>query len=77
MTNLQHILIERIRLINDTQMLQEVKRLLDTLDGGEEVYQVSYEQRKAIEEAQREIAAGNFLTNEEASAQTREWLKNQ
>ena len=74
MTRLQEILIQKISSTQDERILQEVNRLLEIgLD--EEVYQLTDEQKAAVEEAKEQIRNGQSMSHEEANKEIEEWLK--
>lgn len=75
MTKLQEILIKKISSTTDERILQEVNRLLET-GADEDIYQLTPEQIEGIEESKEQIKNGQFLTNEEANKEIKEWLKN-
>lgn len=66
-------LIAKINELDDSAILEEVRRLLDTCVD-DRVYPVSDEDREAIEDALRQIEAREFLTHEEAERDVQEWL---
>ena len=74
MTRLQEILIKKISSTKDEKILQEINRLLET-SFDEDIYKLNDEQITAVNEAQEQIKNGEFLTNEEANKQAKEWLK--
>ena len=75
MTKLQEILIQKISSTKDERILQEINRLLET-GIEEDVYQLSPEQLAGIEESKEQIKNGQYLSHEDASKETEEWLKN-
>ncbi len=74
-TELQNKVIDRIRKIEDTDLLMDVNRLIEIETPEEEIYKLSPEEIIAVTEAQNEIKNGQFLTDEEAKKDIREWLK--
>lgn len=73
-TGLKERLIDRIKEINDEDILAEAYRLLGTDSDLEEPYKLSYGQKAAIAEAQEQIKNGSYLTNKEADKEIDEWL---
>jgi hypothetical protein len=74
MTRLQELLIKKISSTKDEQLLQEVSRLLEA-GFTDEVYTLTKEQKAAVEEARQQIKEGQFLSNDDANKQAKEWLK--
>jgi predicted transcriptional regulator len=74
MTKLQEILIQKISSTRDKKILQEISRILET-GVEDDVYQLNEKQTTAVQEAQEEIKKGQFLSNNEANKQAKEWLK--
>lgn len=67
--------IEKIKKIDDENLLNDVNKLIDLEAADLEVYKLNSEQRAAIAEAQIQIKNVEFLTDEEASKEINEWLK--
>lgn len=67
-------LIKRINNIEDELLLQEVSRLIDTVDDESDIYYFTEEESRAIEEARESYKRGEFLTDEEANKEVDEWL---
>lgn len=74
-TELQNKVIDKIRKIEDTDLLMDVNRLIEIETSHEEIYKLNPEEIIAVTEAQNEIKNGQFLTDEEAKKDIREWLK--
>lgn len=74
-TELQNKVIDKIRKIEDTDLLMDVNRLIEIETFDEEIYKLNPEEIIAVTEAQNEIKNGQFLTDEEAKKDIREWLK--
>lgn len=72
---LRNIVIDKIRKIENEDLLNEVNRLIEIETSDIEVYKFSDEQKAAIAEAQIQFKNGEFLTNEEAAKEINEWLK--
>lgn len=73
-TGLKERLIDRIKEIDDEDILAEAYRLLGTDSDLEEPYQLNSEQKAAIDEARAQIRNGNYLTNNQANKEIDEWL---
>lgn len=74
-TELQNKVIDKIRKIEDADLLMDVNRLIEIETSHEEIYKLNPEEIIAVTEAQNEIKNGQFLTDEEAKKDIREWLK--
>lgn len=66
-------LIERINLIKNRDVLDELNRLLD-VDIEESIFQTSEEQKKEIETARAQISAGQGIPSNLADKEIDEWL---
>ncbi|MEM7551620.1 MAG: hypothetical protein AAF363_18190 [Bacteroidota bacterium] len=66
-------LIDRIKSIQNSDILDEVSRLLD-VDIEETTYQTSADQKKEIEIAQSQISKGQGISSEEADSEIEGWL---
>ncbi len=67
-------LIGKINRAENSAILEEMVRLIEIEDSDLSVYQLSTEQKIAIEEAQDQYRKGNILTNEQAENEIDEWL---
>lgn len=74
-TDLQKKLIDKINHTKDERLLEEVFRFMELESEEIEVYNLSNEQIEAINEAKQQIKNGEFLTNDEANREIKEWLK--
>lgn len=72
---LRNKVIDKIRKIENEDLLNEVNRLIEIETSDIEVFKFSNEQKAAIAEAQIQIKNGEFLTDEEAAKEINEWLK--
>jgi len=66
-----------IRKINQTEnsgILEEMYRLIVNEETDSSVYQLSDDQKNAIEEAQQQFKNGQFLNSEQADKDVEEWL---
>ncbi len=66
-------LISRIKDSQDLNFLNALQTIFDSSE--QELYQLSNEQKTAIENSRLEIKNGNFHKNEEVISEMREWLK--
>ncbi len=67
-------LIKRIFTIEDDSIFQEMSRLIGIDNDEDEIYHLSDEQLKAVEEAEQQYLRGEYVTNEEAEKEIEEWL---
>ena len=72
---LRNTIIDKIKKIDDEDLLNEVNRLIEIETSDIEIYKFSDEQKAAIEEAEDQINRGEFLTDEEATKDIDKWLK--
>ena len=72
---LRNTIIDKIKKIDDEDLLNEVNRLIEIETSDIEIYKFSDEQKAAIEEDEDQINRGEFLTDEEATKDIKEWLK--
>ena len=68
-------LIDKIQKTDNENLLEEAYRLLELETQDIEVYKLTDEQRKAVNEARQQIKDGQFLTDEQANNEIDEWLK--
>ncbi len=66
-------LINRISEIADRVKLDEILQLLK-FQNDEAPYQLSYEEKKAIEEAQQQVAEGRVVYDSDIQKEINEWL---
>lgn len=74
-TNLKKRVIEGIENTRNTDLLEEVLRLLDLENQDLEVYELNDAQINAINEAREQIKNGQTLTNEEVNDEIDKWLR--
>ena len=67
-------LIEKIEKTDDYSRLEEAFRLLRLESEDMEVYNLSEDQKTAVNEARQQIRNGQFLTDDEANREIDEWL---
>ena len=68
-------LIDKIRRTKDPAILEEAYRLLEIETEDLGIYNLTDDQKSAIEEAQKQIKEGKFLTDDQADKDIDEWLK--
>ncbi|MEO7176925.1 MAG: hypothetical protein ABIV51_13455 [Saprospiraceae bacterium] len=68
-------LIEKIQKTDNVNLLEEAYRMLELETQDIEVYKLTDEQRKAVNEGRQQIKNGEFLTDVEANKDIDEWLK--
>ena len=73
-TGLKERLIDRIREIDNEDILAEAYRLLGTESDLEEPLKLNNAQKVAIDEAREQIKNGAYLTNNQADKEIEEWL---
>ncbi|SHG58455.1 hypothetical protein [Flavobacterium defluvii] len=66
-------LISRIKDSKDLNFLNALQTIFDSSE--QELYALSNDQKKAIENSRMEIKNGDFHKNEEVISEMREWLK--
>ncbi len=67
-------LIEKIQKTENSELLEEVFRLLELGTEDIEIYKLSDEQRAAIAEGRSQINDGKFFTDDDANREIDEWL---
>ncbi|MDQ3020614.1 MAG: hypothetical protein M3R36_08600 [Bacteroidota bacterium] len=72
---LKQKIITRIRESQNPDLLKEVIRLLEIESEDIDVYNLSEEQRKGIDQAREEIKNGKFISNEQSDKEIDEWLR--
>ena len=66
-------LIGKINQTQNNEILEEMYRLIVN-EETDNIYELSDEQRKAVEEAQQQFKNGKFLKSEQADKEIEEWL---
>ncbi len=66
-------LINRINKIEDELLLQDMSRLIDIEEDESDIYYFTKEEKDAVEEARKQYARGEYLSNEEANKLFDEW----
>lgn len=68
-------LIDKIKSIEDENVLEEVYRILKVGTGEQEMIILSSDQKDAINKGIKDIEDGNYLSDTEANREIEEWLK--
>ena len=71
---LRRLLIDKIQKTENADLLAEAYRLLELEAEDIEVYKLTDNHRKAINEARQQINSGQFLTDEQSNKEIDEWL---
>ena len=71
--DLKNILIQRIAEINDKSFLKAIKAIIDT-QSEPTIYKTTPEQKEMIEEGRKQIAKGEYFTNEQVETAINKWL---
>lgn len=74
-TQLKERLIDRIREIDNEDILAEAYRLLGMETDAEEPFKLNAGQKEAVQAAREQIKNGSFITNKDADKEIDEWLK--
>ena len=67
-------LIGKINQTRNNELLEEMYRLIMNEEIDNDIYELSDEQIKAVEEAQLQFKNGQFLKSEDADKEIEEWL---
>lgn len=68
-------IIQKVETINDVELLDDIKRLIEIQNDSPVIYHLSEEQKSAVAEAQGQIKRGEFLSDDIANKEVDEWLK--
>lgn len=71
---LRNKVIGKINQIDDEEVLNEIYRMLDDTNHDEEIFQLSENHKRAIEEGKSQIESGQFLTNKQVNQEIGKWL---
>jgi predicted transcriptional regulator len=74
-SQLKNLVIDRIYGIEDEELLTAFKKILDSSISGEVAYRLTDEQRQAVREGRRQIAIGEYVTNDDLEKAEDRWLK--
>jgi hypothetical protein len=67
-------LIRKIDQSEDSELLEEMYRLIANEESDSSIYELSEEQIRAVEEGQLQYKNGQFLTDKQADKDIEEWL---
>lgn len=73
-TELRKKLIGKINQTENNEILEEMYRLLVNEETDNSIYELSDEQKNAVEEAREQFKNGQFLKSEQADKEIEEWL---
>lgn len=71
---LKERLIEKIQTTSDSDILEEVYRLLEIEQNDTAIFYFNNEQKKQIDTAQKQVQKGQYLSNLEADKEIDQWL---
>jgi predicted transcriptional regulator len=72
---LRELLLEKISIIENEELLQEIASLIEADYQFDDNYKMSAEEIAAINDGREQIKNGQFVTNEESNKRVGEWLK--
>lgn len=72
---LQLEIINKVNSIADAYILEEINRLIDKESLLLEKYQLTDEEKTALEEGLQDVAAGDLHTSDSAQKMLEEWVK--
>ncbi|HCS19035.1 MAG TPA: hypothetical protein DIW47_00475 [Bacteroidetes bacterium] len=73
-TELRQLIIKKINLISDNQVLEEIYRLLEHESEVTTTYTLSDEEKLSVEQGLQELKAGKLYSSEEADDLLEKWL---
>ncbi len=71
---LKQKLINEVNQLTDRDLLQELYTFLNLENQVEKVYQLNNQQKDAIDDARKQVANGDCLSNQEANSEIVKWL---
>lgn len=74
-TELKLEIINKITSIKDEQLLEEIFRFVSLESGMDTVYNLSDEEKKAVEYGLKDVREGKVHSSEAAESMIKEWLK--
>lgn len=74
-SQLKNLVIDKIYGIEDEDFLAALKKILDSSISSDVAYRLNDEQRQAVREGRRQIADGEFVSNEKLEEAESRWLK--
>ena len=66
-------IINNINLINDKSFLEAINNIIEN-KAEERVYKLSEDQLSLVNEGEKEIESGNYITNEDLDLEISQWL---
>lgn len=74
-SQLKNLVIDKIYGIEDEAFLAALKKILDSSISSDVAYRLNDEQQQIVREGRRQIADGEFVSNEKLEEIERRWLK--
>jgi len=74
-TDLKLRIINKMTIIEDELILEEIYKLVDIESGMDSVYRLTVDERKAIDIGLKDIKENRVYTSEAADNMIKEWLK--
>jgi predicted transcriptional regulator len=74
-SQLKNLVIDKIYGIEDEDLLAALKKILDSSISSQIAYCLNDEQQQAVREGRRQIADGEFVSNEKLEETEGRWLK--
>ncbi|HLN72552.1 MAG TPA: hypothetical protein VK205_04605 [Prolixibacteraceae bacterium] len=71
---LKEKLIGKINQIQNNEILEEMYRLISNEEVDDNVYELSDDQKNAVEEAQEQFKNGQYFSGDQADNDIEEWL---
>lgn len=71
---LKNKIINRVRQVDDEEILKEIYKLLDDSLEDTDIMMLSENHKNAIEIAKAQMEKGEYLTNEQANKEIGKWL---
>ena len=68
-------IIQRISGLSDSDLLDQIYKLLELQKAEDEVYILSTQERQAIEAGLEDVKSGRVFSSEEAKGMLNKWLK--
>lgn len=74
-SQLKNLVIDRIYGIEDEELLSALKKILDASISGDTAYSLNDKQKQAVREGKRQIALGEYITNDDLENAEDRWLR--
>ncbi len=71
---LKDMVIEKIHGIEDVDYLEALNKILDAGPSSGRIYHTNEKQKESIKISQQQIAAGDYISDDELNAEEDEWL---